>query len=78
MARNPSTPRRLGSEATRRALSFRAFGDVVAEWRRVTWPTRHETFRLTLMVIAVSASVGLFLGLVDLGFSRMFDIILGT
>ncbi|MCI0439026.1 MAG: preprotein translocase subunit SecE [Chloroflexi bacterium] len=78
MARNPSTPRRLGQEATRRALSFRAFGDIVAELRRVTWPTRQETFRLTLMVIAVSAAIGAFLGLVDLGFARLFNVILGN
>jgi preprotein translocase subunit SecE len=29
------------------------------------------------MVIAVSAAIGTFLGLVDLGFSQLFDIILG-
>ncbi len=78
MARNPSTPRRLSQEATRKALTFRAFGDIVAELRRVTWPTRQETFRLSLMVIAVSAAIGAFLGLVDLGFARLFDVILGN
>ena len=78
MARNPSTPRRLGSEAARRALSFRQLAEVVSELRRVTWPTRQETFRLTLMVLAVSATIGVFLGLVDIGFARMFDVILGN
>jgi preprotein translocase subunit SecE len=34
--------------------------------------------RLTLMVIAVSAAVGLFLGLIDMGFARLFDVILGN
>ncbi len=77
MARNPSTPRRIGTQATRKALSFRAFGDIVSELRRVTWPTRHETFRLSLMVIAVASAVGVFLGVVDLGFSRMFEVVLG-
>lgn len=78
MARNPSTPRRLGAEAAKRAFSFRLLAEVVSELRRVTWPTRQETFRLTLMVLAVSASVGVFLGLVDIGFARLFDVILGN
>ncbi len=77
MARNPVAPRRLGAEAARRALSFRMFGEVVSELRRVTWPSRQETMRLTLMVIAVSGAVGVFLGLIDIGFARFFGVILG-
>lgn len=77
MARGSSVTRRLGSEAARRAFSFRLVGEVVSELRRVTWPTRQETMRLTLMVLAVSAAVGVFLGLVDLGFTRAFEVILG-
>lgn len=53
------------------------FGDIISELRRVTWPTRQETFRLSLMVIAVAATVGVFLGAVDFAFSRMFGVILG-
>ena len=77
MASNPVAPRRLGTEAARRALSFRMFGEVVSELRRVTWPSRQETMRLTLMVIAVSATVGMFLGGIDMGFARLFGVILG-
>ena len=54
------------------------FGEVVSELRRVTWPSRQETMRLTLMVIAVSAAVGTFLGLIDIGFARFFGVILGN
>ena len=78
MARNPGVPRRVGSEAARRAFSLSIVGDVISELRRVTWPSREETFRLSLMVIAVAAVVGAFLGLVDLGFTRIFEtLILG-
>ncbi len=52
-------------------------GEVVSELRRVTWPTRQETMRLTLMVLAVSGTIGIFLGLVDMGFARLFGVILG-
>ena len=78
MARNPSIQRRAGQEAARRAFSFRAIGEVVSELRRVTWPTRQETMRLTLMVLAVSGTVGVFLGLVDIVLDRLFQGILGT
>jgi preprotein translocase subunit SecE len=68
----------LGSEAARKAFSFRLVGEVVSELRRVTWPTREETTRLSIMVIAVALAVGVFLGAVDLGFTRLLSIILGT
>lgn len=76
MARNPGAPRRLGREAAKRAFSIGIFRDVVSELRRVTWPTREETTRLTIMVIGVSATIGLFLGLIDMGFARLFQSIL--
>ena len=76
MARDASASRRVSQETTRRAFSLRMFGEVVSELRRVTWPTRQETMRLTIMVLAVSAAVGIFLGIVDLGFARVFDVIL--
>jgi preprotein translocase subunit SecE len=76
MARNAGLPRRINTETTRRAFNFRLFGEVVSELRRVTWPTREETMRLTLMVIAVAAVVGAFLGLVDIGFSELFERVL--
>jgi preprotein translocase subunit SecE len=77
MARTSGAPGRVSVEGSRRAFSFRFVGDVVAELRRVTWPTRDETVRLTVMVIAVAAAVGLLLGLVDLAFARLFDVLLG-
>ena len=77
MAANRSTPRRLGGRSARRALGLSAVTEVYAELRNVTWPTYEETFRLSVMVIAVAAAIGAFLGVVDLGFSNLFDIILG-
>ena len=73
MARDPGITRRLGTEAARRAFSLKIIGEVVGELRRVTWPNRQETLRLTLMVLGVSASIGVFLFLVDLGFRAILD-----
>ncbi|MDP7619150.1 MAG: preprotein translocase subunit SecE [Dehalococcoidia bacterium] len=39
--------------------------EVISELRKVTWPSREETVRLTIMVLIVSAMIGLFLGAVD-------------
>lgn len=77
MSRTSGAPGRVSVEGSRRGFSFRFVSDVVAELRRVTWPTREETVRLTVMVIAVAAAVGLLLGLVDLAFARLFDVLLG-
>ena len=78
MARNAGVPRRMSPEAARRAFNFRAIGEIASELRRVTWPSREETMRLSLMVIAVSTAVGAFLGLIDIGFTRLFGAILGN
>ena len=76
MARSPSSPARVGQGEARRAFSLRFIGEATAELRRVTWPTRQETMRLTLMVISIALAVGLFLGLIDLLFTRLFDVLL--
>jgi len=78
MARSSGTPGRLASGAARRAFNLRYFGEVASELRRVTWPARPETMRLSIMVISVSAAVGAFLGIFDLIFSRLFDILLSN
>lgn len=42
------------------------------EIRKVTWPTREETWRLTLVVLGVSTAMAIFLGLIlDSLFSRL-------
>ena len=47
--------------------------DIIAELRKVTWPTREETTRLGFAVIVVSVAMGLALGGVDLGFNWLVD-----
>ena len=42
-----------------------------AELRKVTWPTRAETVKLTVIVIALSVIVGLFIGGTDLLFLKL-------
>jgi len=51
--------------------------EVISELRRVVWPTREETRRLTTMVIAIAAAVGILLGAIDLGFTHLVKLFLG-
>jgi len=45
--------------------------EVIAELKKVTWPTKEETLKLTVVVIAISVIVALFIGLLDTTFLRI-------
>ena len=70
----PSTPpMRRPRFGSRMGIGF--FGEVISELRKVNWPSRQETTRLTLLVLAISVSMGIFLGLTDNLFARLFAIV---
>lgn len=50
--------------------------EVIAELKQVTWPTRQETARSTLIVIVFSVVVGLFIAVLDLGFTKGIEAVL--
>ncbi|HEX9988999.1 MAG TPA: preprotein translocase subunit SecE [Chloroflexia bacterium] len=39
--------------------------DILSELRKVTWPTREETRNLTIVVVGISATIGILLGGLD-------------
>jgi len=43
------------------------------EFRRVNWPTRRETLRLTMIVIVMSLVLAAFLGILDLVFTYLLE-----
>lgn len=45
--------------------------EVIAELKKVTWPTRAEVIKLTLVVIILSVSVGAFIGGLDITFLKI-------
>ena len=61
-----------GGQARRRGR-FSFIGEIYGELTKVTWPSREEAARLTMLVIGVSAVVGVFLGLWDFGFSQLVE-----
>ena len=46
-----------------------------SELRKVVWPTRKEWTNLTLIVVATTGIVGVFLGMVDFIFERLILLI---
>ncbi len=44
---------------------FRFIGQVKEELRKVDWPTREKTVRLTVIVVVASAFVGIYIGALD-------------
>ena len=52
------------------------FREVRVELKKVTWPSRKETIASTSVVLITVILVGFFLGIVDLGLSRLIKIFL--
>lgn len=50
------------------------FREVISELKKVVWPTRQETRRLTLMVLAIAGAVGVLLGVIDFGFTYLINL----
>ncbi len=57
------------------ASPVKFFKEVAAELKKVTWPTRQEALKLTVVVIAISVIVGLFIGVLDTTFLRITSLI---
>lgn len=51
------------------------FSEVKTELEKVTWPKRDEVIRLTLVVIAISAIVAVFVGSLDYLFTKLLEIV---
>jgi preprotein translocase subunit SecE len=66
---------RSRAQRTRLAAVRQLIADVRSEIKKVTWPDRETTRNLTLIVIGLSAILGVLLGGVDALFVRLWDLI---
>lgn len=65
---NTKQAKKSGSQAN---PIVRFFRETRGELRKVTWPTREESWRLTLIVLGVTAVTAIFLGVIlDAAFSN--------
>lgn len=59
-----------------RKLPAQAFTNgLVEELKRVSWPTRAETIRLTTIVIVISLIIGVYIGIIDLGLAKLLEFV---
>ncbi|UCB42789.1 MAG: preprotein translocase subunit SecE [Dehalococcoidales bacterium] len=72
-AKRSSTSVKRPAAAARRPSRFRFITDTFAEMKKVTWLTRREAAYLTGLVLLVAISMGIILGLIDLGFSGLVN-----
>ncbi len=49
--------------------------DVVDELKKVSWPTRKQTIRLTMVVLGVSLIIGLYVGIIDILLAKGLEFI---
>jgi preprotein translocase subunit SecE len=52
------------------------FRDLKGEIRKVNWPTTRQAANMTAVIVALSAGLGAFLGLVDFSFQELFRLLL--
>jgi preprotein translocase subunit SecE len=70
--------RRSTATAQRTSSRFRFISDTIAELKKVVWLSRREVVYLTGIVLIVAVTVGLILGVIDYGFTRLVnDVFLG-
>ncbi len=49
--------------------------EVVAEFKKVTWPSKKEVINSTGLVVGLSLGMGIYLGAFDFGFTKLIEIL---
>jgi len=57
----------------RNSPKFKFISETIAELKKVTWLTRQEVSYLTTLVLIISVTAGIVLGIIDYGFTRLVD-----
>ena len=63
----------IDRRATSRAFRVKYITEVLSELKKVTWPSREEAWRLTVIVLIITVFVGLLMGFFDFIFSRFIS-----
>lgn len=72
----PDKAKSLTAEPNIVQKSVQFLREVKIELKKVTWPTRKQTFGSTVVVIVLVMIISLFLGLVDYSLSKLMQAIL--
>lgn len=69
---------RRSTTTKRSGPRFGFITDTIAELKKVVWLSRREVAYLTVLVLIVSITVGIILGTIDYGFTRLVnDVLIG-
>lgn len=49
--------------------------EVVEELKRVSWPSKKQTINLTALVILISLTIGLYVGIIDILLAKLLEIV---
>ena len=49
--------------------------DIIDELKKVTWPSRKETIRLTVVVIGISLIIGVYIGIIDVLLTKVLELL---
>ena len=67
-----------GTTAKRSGPRFRFIRETISELRKVVWLSRREVAYLTGLVLLVSITMGIILGVLDFGFTHLVnDVFIG-
>lgn len=51
---------------------------LIGELKKVTWPSRQETFRLTVIVLLISLIIGAYVGIIDILLAKVLETLTKT
>jgi preprotein translocase subunit SecE len=75
VSKAPATATQAGPKPDNRLVRY--LKETRAELRKVSWPTRQQAINLTLIVLAVTVAMAIFLGAVDLLFASLLRLLVG-
>lgn len=60
----------------KKKIASPTFGrEVVEELKRVSWPTKKQTIYLTMVVVVISLTIGLYIGIIDILLTKFLEFI---
>src|SRR5512136_1157413 len=75
VSKAPTTAAQAAPKPDNRLVRY--FKETRAELRKVSWPTRKQAINLTMIVLAVTVAMAIFLGAVDLLFATLLRLLVG-
>ena len=75
MSKAPTTAAQAAPKPDNRLVRY--LKETRAELRKVSWPTRKQAINLTLIVLAVTVAMAIFLGAVDFLFANLLRLLIG-